>query len=254
VVRLLSNREDGRLLKVEPPFNYDCARGTHLSQDRGNKATAPISAVDMPAAAVGALAPADPRKPRTERGRRTQRALLDAAAAEFGEKGFHDSSVVSITSRAGVALGSFYTYFESKDALFRALVEDLSGRVRQAVAPAVSDTGLGTIATERTALAAFLSFVREHKELYRIIDEAEFVANDAWRDHYEGNAARIFSRLQLAETEGQTSVPIDEVHAWAVMGMNVFLGLRFGVMDGTRAVDDVADVANAMVRRGIARD
>ena len=53
------------------------------------------------------------REPRTERGRRTQRAILDAAAAEFGEKGFHESSIVSITIRAGVALGSFYTYFES---------------------------------------------------------------------------------------------------------------------------------------------
>ena len=63
------------------------------------------------------------KAPRTERGRRTLRALLDAAAAEFGEKGFHDSSVVSITSRAGVALGSFYTYFDSKESLFRALVK-----------------------------------------------------------------------------------------------------------------------------------
>ena len=61
------------------------------------------------------------REPRTERGRRTQRAILDAAAAEFGEKGFHESSIVSITIRAGVALGSFYTYFESKEALFKAL-------------------------------------------------------------------------------------------------------------------------------------
>ena len=64
------------------------------------------------------------REPRTERGRRTQRAILDAAASEFGEKGFHESSIVSITIRAGVALGSFYTYFESKEALFKALVAD----------------------------------------------------------------------------------------------------------------------------------
>jgi AcrR family transcriptional regulator len=198
--------------------------------------------------------PGDPRTPRTERGRRTQRALLDAAAAEFGVKGFHDSSVVSITSRAGVALGSFYTYFESKDALFRALVEDLSNRVRDEVAPAVANNGLGVIAAEQPALSAFLEFVREHKELYRIIDEAEFVAHDAWRTHYFGGAARILGRLKLAEAAGDTSVPIDEVHAWAVMGMNVFLGLRFGVMDSDRAVGDVAEIANAMVRRGIARD
>ena len=64
------------------------------------------------------------KAPRTERGRRTLRALLDAAAAEFGEKGFHDGSVSGITRRAGCALGSFYTYFDSKDEVFRALVRD----------------------------------------------------------------------------------------------------------------------------------
>src|SRR3546814_16621158 len=65
------------------------------------------------------------KAPRTERGRRTLRALLDAAAAEFGEKGFHDGSISAITRRAGVALGTFYTYFDSKDAIFRALVRDM---------------------------------------------------------------------------------------------------------------------------------
>ena len=63
------------------------------------------------AAGPGATPPAD-KVPRTERGRRTQRAILDAAAAEFGEKGFHEGSISGITRRAGVALGSFYTYFD----------------------------------------------------------------------------------------------------------------------------------------------
>ncbi|MBA4044939.1 MAG: TetR family transcriptional regulator, partial [Erythrobacter sp.] len=73
---------------------------------------------------VAEAACGDAKVPRTERGRRTLRKLLDAAAEEFGEKGFHEASVSSITRRAGVALGSFYTYFDSKDALFRALVAD----------------------------------------------------------------------------------------------------------------------------------
>ena len=53
------------------------------------------------------------KAPRTARGEKTMRKILDAALAEFGEKGFSESSVVSITSRAKVALGTFYTYFDS---------------------------------------------------------------------------------------------------------------------------------------------
>lgn len=78
---------------------------------------------------------ADAKAPRTARGERTRRAILDAAAAEFGEKGFHEGSISGITRRAGCALGSFYTYFDTKDAVFRALVTDMSAQVRDYVGP-----------------------------------------------------------------------------------------------------------------------
>ena len=224
------------MLKVEPGFKFYVRTGF----GRG-------IAMDETARTVP-----KPKTPRTARGRKTQRALLDAAEAEFGEKGFHESSIVSITKRAGVALGSFYTYFDSKDALFRALVRDMSGRVKQAVAPAITDVA-EPVAREGAALEAFLDFARDHKEIYRIIDEAEFVAPDTWREHYERTASRIFERLQAAEAEGKLAGPIDEVHAWAMMGMNVFLGLKYGVMDETRSVADVARIANSLIARGLSR-
>lgn len=192
-----------------------------------------------------------PRVPRTERGRRTQRAILDAAAAEFGEKGFHESSIVSITIRAGVALGSFYTYFESKETLFKALVQDMSSRVRDHVAPVLAGNPHSGVAAERAALEAFLMFAREHKEIYRIIDEAEFVAPEDWRAHYLNTARRIEERLLSAYARGELSVRPDEVHAWAIMGMNVFLGLRFGVMDGEADLAEVAAKANALLKDGL---
>lgn len=192
-----------------------------------------------------------PRVPRTERGRRTQRAILDAAAAEFGEKGFHESSIVSITIRAGVALGSFYTYFESKEVLFKALVQDMSERVRDHVAPVLAAAPRPGVAAEGVALHAFLTFARQHKEIYRIIDEAEFVAPENWRAHYLNTAARILERLQAARARGELGVEPDEVHAWAIMGMNVFLGLRFGVMDGSADLAEVAEKANTLLQRGL---
>ena len=191
------------------------------------------------------------REPRTERGRRTQRAILDAAASEFGEKGFHESSIVSITIRAGVALGSFYTYFESKEALFKALVADMSGRVRDHVAPVLGSHVGGAIEAEGVALEAFLDFARSHKEIYRIIDEAEFVAPEDWRAHYLNTAARILERLQAARERGELAVEPSEVHAWAIMGMNVFLGLRFGVMDGSTDLGEVAKAANTLLKDGL---
>lgn len=191
------------------------------------------------------------KTPRTERGRRTLRTILDAAAIEFGGRGFHETSIVSITARAGVALGSFYTYFDSKDAVFRALVRDMSAQVRSTVGPVILDAP-DRLSGERAGLAAFIGFVRQHKELYRIIDEAEFVDPESYRRHYEDTVAGYVASLSDAAERGEIR-PIDEVHAWAIVGMNVFLGLRFGVWGDDRDPVEVACIASDLLTHGLSR-
>ncbi|HZG31728.1 MAG TPA: TetR/AcrR family transcriptional regulator [Sphingopyxis sp.] len=207
--------------------------------------------MDQPRVAMPDAEAGNPDKvPRTERGRRTLRKLLDAAAVEFGERGFHDASISGITRRAGTALGSFYTYFDSKDAIFRGLVADMSSRVRDHVAPAM-EGATGAIDAEGRALAAFLQFARAHQEIYRIVDEAEFVDPDSFRAHYATTAERIAARLQAGGAGGELRGGLGEVEAWAIMGMNVFLGLRFGVWDTEDDVAAVAARANALIADGI---
>jgi len=196
----------------------------------------------------------DGKQPRTARGQRTLRKILDAALHEFGERGFADSSIVGITTRAKVALGTFYTYFDSKEAVFRALVSDMSEQVRDKVAPSLAGA-TDALDSERRALAAFLQFVRRNKEVYRIIDEAEFVDPDGFRRHYESTAERIASRLRAGAERGEVAAEADgldsEVRAWALMGANVFLGLRFGVW-GREDGDLVAAAASRLIRDGLA--
>ena len=192
------------------------------------------------------------KTPRTERGRRTLRKLLDAAAIEFGERGFHEASITGITRRAGTALGSFYTYFDSKDEIFRALVDDLSTKVREAARRAQSND-VPALEVERAALSGFIRFAREHKEIYRIIDECEFVDPESFRLHYASTARRIEERLRLGGERGDLRPDLGEAHAWAIMGMNVFLGLRYAVWSEETNPDDVAELANSILRDGIAR-
>jgi AcrR family transcriptional regulator len=198
----------------------------------------------------------DSKAPRTARGEKTRRRILDAALSEFGSRGFADTGIIEITSRARVALGTFYTYFDSKEEVFRALVRDMSEQVRLAVAPAFAE-GRGTLVAEERALAAFLSFVRGHQQVYRIIDEAEFVDPDGFRAHYETTAARIAERLDEGAASGAIGMARDpleaEVRAWALMGMNVFLGLRFGVW-GKEDPAEVAAAANRLLREGLGKD
>jgi AcrR family transcriptional regulator len=190
------------------------------------------------------------KTPRTERGRRTLRLILDAAADEFGEKGFHEAAIARIAQRAGVAIGSFYTYFDAKEAVFRALVDDMSLQVREAVVP-VMLAAPDRLTAERAGIAAFIVFVRQHKALYRIIDESAFVAEDAFRKHYNEIAEGYATSLTEAFGRGELSDGDMTVRAWAIMGMNVFLGLRFGVWDDSSDVATVAGAAAALITEGL---
>lgn len=200
----------------------------------------------------GQPATVEDKVPRTERGRRTLRAMLDAAAAEFGERGFHDASIARITARAGVALGTFYTYFDSKESVFRALVKDMSAQVRATVGPHILDAP-DRLTGERLGLTAFLEFVREHKGLYRILDEAEFVDPASWRAHYEDTVSGYVVSLTAAAARGEVRADVGEVHAWAIVGMNVFLGLRYGVWRQDDAAAEVARLANSLLSDGLKR-
>ncbi len=65
--------------------------------------------------------------------------LLAAATWVFARKGYRRAGVSDIIARAGVARGTFYLYFESKEQVFLAIVEDFHGRITKAIA-AVNQT------------------------------------------------------------------------------------------------------------------
>jgi len=61
--------------------------------------------------------------PLTGRGERRKEALLEAARRVFEDIGFIDARVSDIAKEARVAHGTFYTYFDTKEAIFKAVCE-----------------------------------------------------------------------------------------------------------------------------------
>ena len=230
-------------MKVEPAFNL---RIFALHSYRDGMGESVDQEVQISPASDG-------KAPRTPRGERTLRKILDAAQAEFGERGFAETSIVGITQRAGVALGTFYTYFDSKEVVFAAVVRDMSSQVRDHVAPAFAHA-TDSLDGERRALESFLRFAREHRDVYRIIDEAEFVEPAAYREHYETTGSRIAARFRAAREKGEIASDLTdddlEILAWASMGANVFLGLRYSVWASADS-ERVAEVANRLLRKGL---
>jgi AcrR family transcriptional regulator len=190
------------------------------------------------------------KMPKTRRGHETRNKLLVAAEKEFGERGYHDAAISGITQRASVALGTFYVYFESKEEIFRALVSHMGNLTRTWIAERVAESP-DRLTAERKGIEAFMEFVRSHGNLYQIISEAQFVAEDAYRDYYMGFAEAYRQNLERAAANNEIRQGDYDVWAWALIGMSVFLGMRFAAWDDTRSSAEMADAVADLISGGM---
>lgn len=197
------------------------------------------------------------RIPATARGETTRRKLLDAAEREFGDKGFHGASVSSITARARIGQGTFYLYFRTKEEIFSVLVRELGHTLRRYLA-AGSAGGKSRLQTDRLGIESFLEFSLKHPGVYRIVQEAQFVDEAAFREYYERQAKGYAALLAQAADDGELAPGSGEERAWALMGIGHFLGLRYCLWRGAKPprqkLDEVMDfVARGMAPRDAAR-
>lgn len=202
---------------------------------------------------AGAGPPPKSAGPQT-RGRRTRRRLLDAAEAVFAEYGYHDASIVRIVERAGVAQGTFYIYFRSKQEIFEELVADLNSRLREAMSKGAAGGAADRLEAERRGFAAFFRFAAEHPALYRVIREAEFVAPEAMHRHYEKIIEGYVRALTSAMAAGEVTPCDPRVLAWALIAVGQLVGMRWIVWDRRDTIpDDVFEQCMVVVARMLGR-
>lgn len=151
---------------------------------------------------------------------------MDAAEEIFGTKGYFQTSVADITAKAGVAQGTFYLYFPSKLAIFRSLVEQLSHILRRETEHAARGAR-DRIEAERLGIEAFYRFVDQHRNLYRIVRQAEFVDEGLYRWYYQRMRDGYIQKLTAAMDRGDLRRVDPEVLAWCLMGASDYTGMRY---------------------------
>jgi AcrR family transcriptional regulator len=147
----------------------------------------------------------------TQRGLRTRAALVRAAAGVFERDGFLDARIADIAAAAGVANGTFYTYFDSKEAIFREVVDELIDELyRQSH---VGDlAGPDPVARIAAANRLFVQAFARHSALYAVVLQVA-TFNPEVRQHRQASrlafverAARGLRHLQAA---GQADPSLD---------------------------------------------
>jgi AcrR family transcriptional regulator len=111
----------------------------------------------------------DDQAPRRSRDpEQTRRAILDAAIAEFAEKGFAAARVDDIAARTSTTKRMIYYYFQSKERLFAAVLEEMYGGMRDAERALAPDALPPAEAMRRLVEVTFDHHVA-HPEFVRLV-------------------------------------------------------------------------------------
>ena len=89
-----------------------------------------------------------------------RQAILDAAREVFGELGYETATVRDIIRRTGLAAGTFYNYYRSKEEVFAALADDGARRFNP-ILKALRGHGLGFEEFVRRAIEAYFEFMAD---------------------------------------------------------------------------------------------
>ncbi len=159
-------------------------------------------------------------------GRRTRRAIFQAAEHVFGQYGYSRAGIAEITRRAGVAQGTFYVHFKSKEELLNGVVRFLSHELRRELRRATDQVDDRRV-KEIEGMLAFYHFLRQHSQIYRIVSESEAIVPESAAYYYRRLASGYRASLALGQAAGQIrSLPLDFLVP-SLMGINHMVGLRW---------------------------
>lgn len=98
-----------------------------------------------------------------------QQKILAAAVEEFAEQGFMQASMNRVVRKLGIAKGSLFQYFGTKEGLFRFIFEHAVELVRQSLRQVKRDTAEADFFLRmRRSLAAGVAFIDRHPLVYQI--------------------------------------------------------------------------------------
>ena len=162
--------------------------------------------------AAGGIAPAPRRRARqlseaslqarAERAARNREELLASAARVVGQGGYRDASVQRITAAAGLAQGTFYLYFPSRQALFDELLPHFGLQMLEHVRRRMEGTQ-DFFEVEEIGLRAVFEYLSDNPWFWRVLNEAEVEAPNAWARHHAEVTQRYIRFLKRVKARGQ---------------------------------------------------
>jgi AcrR family transcriptional regulator len=130
--------------------------------------------------------------------------LLTAARKVFAEKGLGAATARDIVRETDLATGTFYNYFDSKEAVFTALIEELGEKAAERVRAQRREPGRTVEERVEAAYRAYFELVLEERELFEVFRRnAGVVAAMSERDWFAEGERELLEDLVLWARAGE---------------------------------------------------
>jgi TetR/AcrR family fatty acid metabolism transcriptional regulator len=131
-----------------------------------------------------------------------RRQILDAAIEVFAATGFHKSRVSDIAREAGVADGTIYLYFKSKDDVLISIFEEAMGEMIESAEEAIK--GLDDPLDKLTRLAIHhMENVEQNKTLAKVLQVELRLSNTFMKEYHPKRLRQYMNVIGRTIEEGQ---------------------------------------------------
>ena len=171
--------------------------------------------------------------------------ILDVALEVLGRAGYHGASMNDIADAAGVTKPVLYQHFESKRALYRALIEEVGGRLLSEIVKATADAPDGKSQTQR-GFQAYFRWVANDHDAFMLLFGGGVRLDDDFRDairRITDDAANAIAPLITADIDPEQRRTLAHALVGLAEGASrrlVELGENFDPDEIARQVSDLA--------------
>ena len=183
--------------------------------------------------------------------------ILAAAKSVFAGKGFHAATMADVAKAANTSYGTIYWYFESKDALFHALMDSEEQALRRHIDDTVASSS-GEVDAEtvfRTSVRATFEFFEADRDVVKLLFLDALVLGDRFDRHlagiYEGFISDIEETIETAQRAGHVIEAPPRMVAFAVAALISQLALRRLTTDDGLPAAVVADFVVTLLLDGL---
>jgi len=194
--------------------------------------------------------PLDPEPTKRRKHKDARSRIMKAALDEFSERGYHAATIDSITERAGIAKGTFYKYFNTKEGLFNALKEDTIGEFVEIARRELAQRN-DVLEIIEGVITLYLSFFERNSAFFKVITQEHKDFGKEFSEKFINELILAFPALKRRCWKASRNGRLKQMNYFTVFfGIIGFLNgvIQKWLLDGAEArlLDDIDTVKEVL--------